>query len=237
MSSFKCEPDETFSAYVCILLFDTLGYELHPQAIQQQKGAAGLGVYCTLDREKALELRAAGKEVLIAEFCPTPAPPLTAASAALGAASAVLGATPAAATQATSTSPSANSRSRSGGSQLYLMPEEDTAKAAKWRKLGYSGVVYDGVEMCIRVDCIQALYRREWTRPESAWDELQRLTYRMNDSPLAIDSDTVRTEVAWAKATERLKNYGDQQVDQTRQRLENAIRECSERSSYGCAVS
>lgn len=220
MSTFKCQADETLNAYVCILLFDSIGYELHPQAVQERKGKAGLGVYCTLDREKAL---ASGKEVLVAEFRPT------------SPATSLLQSVPSLSAEQAAPAPLPSLGPKSGGSELFLVTEESTT-LEKWRRWGYSGVVFDGTELCLRADCIQALYRREWSRPESAWDDLQHLTHHMNDPPLAIDSETVRTDAAWSKAVERLKHYGDQQVHHTRERLEAAIQESSAPSTSACNI-
>jgi len=182
MATLRCNPDETFSAYLCVVLFDSIGYELYPQDIQEARGRMGLGISCTFDLEKAQTF---GKEILIVEFRPTPV-----------------------------------QASRSGASEILV--GTDTQALCRWRERGFSSVLYEGTEIIIRADCIQAVYRREWSRPESAWDGLSRLMARMRDPPLSIDSDTVQNEATWTKAIERLKRYGDQQVLQSRERLEAA---------------
>mmetsp|Transcript_90998 Transcript_90998/g.150690 ORF Transcript_90998/g.150690 Transcript_90998/m.150690 type:complete len:202 (+) Transcript_90998:70-675(+) len=184
MSTLRCTADEAFSAYVTMMLFDSIGFELHAMDLQESNGRLGLGIYCTLDAEKAL---ASGKEVLVAEFRPTSSQP-----------------------------------TRSGATELLVLSNEAEATSCRWRQRGFSGVLYEATEMCLRVDCMHALYRREWRRHQEAWPELSRLMSRMQDAPLAIDNETVQTEAAWAKAVERLKRYGDQQVQSTRERLETA---------------
>eukprot|EP00971_Amphidinium_carterae_P047800 941222-Amphidinium_carterae.2 len=73
MTSLSEHTGDTFSAYFCVVLFDSLGYELHAQDIQETRGAGGLGVHCTLDLEKAQAVaQTTGKQILIAEFSPTP---------------------------------------------------------------------------------------------------------------------------------------------------------------------
>ena len=72
-------------AYYCVQLFDSIGFELYAkdrgysvgffngplvhgsalQDLQEVKGPHGLGIYCTLDLQKAQET---GKTVLLAEF-------------------------------------------------------------------------------------------------------------------------------------------------------------------------
>eukprot|EP00929_Paragymnodinium_shiwhaense_P096284 TRINITY_DN57825_c0_g1_i1.p1 TRINITY_DN57825_c0_g1~~TRINITY_DN57825_c0_g1_i1.p1 ORF type:complete len:146 (+),score=29.62 TRINITY_DN57825_c0_g1_i1:89-526(+) len=68
MPSLTCEQDEAFTAYFCVTLFDSIGYELHAQDLQEATGPMGFGIYCTLDLEKA---QRSGKEILICEFKPT----------------------------------------------------------------------------------------------------------------------------------------------------------------------
>mmetsp|Transcript_94070 Transcript_94070/g.280750 ORF Transcript_94070/g.280750 Transcript_94070/m.280750 type:complete len:200 (+) Transcript_94070:120-719(+) len=199
MAMLRCLPDEAFSAYYCVMLFDSIGYELHAQDLQEVDGSMGLGIYCTLDLERA---QAIGKEVLIAEFWPTPTEGL-----------------------------------RSGASELLVVADDQDGGGDRWRPRGYSGVVFGGTELCIRVECIRALYRREWRRPQAAWLGLQRLVSHMRDPPLAIDSETSQTEASWAKALERLKTYGDNRVQETRERLEPLWRQRVDHTGSSCAVS
>mmetsp|Transcript_64954 Transcript_64954/g.120920 ORF Transcript_64954/g.120920 Transcript_64954/m.120920 type:complete len:204 (-) Transcript_64954:13-624(-) len=189
MTSLSEHTGDTFSAYFCVVLFDSLGYELHAQDIQETRGAGGIGVHCTLDIEKAQALaQTTGKQILIAEFSPSPRLP-----------------------------------SRSGANGLLLAGSEDLDKCA-WRQRGFAGVLYDGTELILTVEAIHALYRREWRRLEepAEWDGLQRLMAAMTEPPLSIDSDSVRSDAAWAKALERLKRYGDDQVLQSKDKLEQA---------------
>ena len=46
---------------------------------------------------------------------------------------------------------------------------------SRWRERLYAGCVFQVAELCIRADTITALYRREWNRPELAWNGLARL--------------------------------------------------------------
>merc|ERR1719408_815887 len=120
-----------------------------------------------------------------------------------------------------------------------MIESGDAQSQGRWRQRGYTGALYEGTEIILRVDCIHALYRREWQRPECVWEELSRLMGRMRDPPLAIDSETHQTDAAWAKAVERLKRYGDQQVLQSRERLEPAWHDQVQRGlgeSSGCTV-
>lgn len=87
-----------------------------------------------------------------------------------------------------------------------------------WRERGYAGVVYSPTELCIRVECIRVLYRREWPGAIS-WPALKRIVDAMQDPPLALDSDFAQSDTAWAKAMERLKSYGDSQVSSTKEQL------------------
>mmetsp|Transcript_119976 Transcript_119976/g.373657 ORF Transcript_119976/g.373657 Transcript_119976/m.373657 type:complete len:200 (+) Transcript_119976:124-723(+) len=199
MAMVRCLPDEAFSAYFCVMLFDSIGYELHAQDLQEVNGSMGLGIYCTLDLERA---QATSKEVLIAEFWPTP-----------------------------------SDGSRSGASELLVVAVPGDAGGDRWRQRGYSGVLFGGTELCLRVECLRALYRREWRQPPTAWMGLQRLVSRMRDPPLAIDSETSQTDASWAKALERLKTYGDKRVLETRERLEPVWRRRAEPAGGGCSVS
>merc|ERR1719379_3073419 len=71
MTALGCEPNEVFSAYFCVTLFDSISWEILPQDLQEASNAPmGRGIYCTLDLQKA---KATGKEVLVCEFEPTPA--------------------------------------------------------------------------------------------------------------------------------------------------------------------
>ncbi|CAK0816135.1 unnamed protein product [Prorocentrum cordatum] len=181
-----CEQDEAFSAYFCVVLFDSIGYELHPQDLQESAGPVGTGIYCTLDLNRAL---ATQKEVLVAEFRPTPSESL-----------------------------------RSGSTELLIAAAAEDGSAgsgSRWRQRGYSGVLYGATELCIRAECIRALYRRDWQRPGAAWADLDRLLVRMRDPPFLVDPEVSQPELAWAKALERLRLYGDQRVKDTRERLEN----------------
>mmetsp|Transcript_12252 Transcript_12252/g.28593 ORF Transcript_12252/g.28593 Transcript_12252/m.28593 type:complete len:204 (+) Transcript_12252:170-781(+) len=187
-SSLRDYTSDTFSAYFCVVLFDTLGYELHAQDVQETRSKGGLGVQCTLDLEKAQALsQSTGKQILVAEFSPTPRLP-----------------------------------TRSGSSGLLLASTDELEKCG-WRQRGYCGVLYDGTELVLAVESIHALYRREWSvdaPPE--WDGLVHLMAAMSEPPLSIDSESVRSEASWAKALERLRRYGDDQVQQSRDRLEQS---------------
>jgi len=201
MSTLRCQPDEAWSAYYCVMLFDSIGYELYPQDLQETNGVMGQGIYCTLDFEKA---QSTGKEVLISEFRPT-----------------------------------CNEPSRSGASEILVVAEGREEEGKRWRSRGFSGVLFQGTELCLRGECVTALYRREWRRPEAAWQGLARAVKQLLDPPLAVDSETSQTEASWAKAMERLKTYGDKQVRESRERLENAWTRHAEQSAAGsaCVVS
>eukprot|EP00421_Protoceratium_reticulatum_P037142 CAMPEP_0168459486 /NCGR_PEP_ID=MMETSP0228-20121227/52938_1 /TAXON_ID=133427 /ORGANISM="Protoceratium reticulatum, Strain CCCM 535 (=CCMP 1889)" /LENGTH=199 /DNA_ID=CAMNT_0008474659 /DNA_START=39 /DNA_END=641 /DNA_ORIENTATION=+ len=198
MTTLRCALDEAFSAYFCVILFDSIKYELYPQDLQETNGKMGLGVYCTLDLEKA---QAMNKDVLIAEFRPSPEEAM-----------------------------------RSGASELLVVREGHESWADRWRQRGYSGVIFQATEVCLRAECIRALYRREWRKPEVAWQGLMWLLMRMRDPPLAIDGETAQTDAAWAKALERLKTYGDKQVDTTRKRFEHVWQTVEQGGSSGCAI-
>merc|ERR1712187_192292 len=109
----------------------------------------------------------------------------------------------------------------SGASELLIIGSdgENGSPCGNWRPRGFNGVLHNGMELCIRCDCIRALYRREWLRPEADWNALSHLMARMRSPPLSIDSETHLTDAAWAKALERVKSYGDSQVTVTRERL------------------
>mmetsp|Transcript_101255 Transcript_101255/g.179906 ORF Transcript_101255/g.179906 Transcript_101255/m.179906 type:complete len:204 (-) Transcript_101255:170-781(-) len=183
MSILRCTPDSAFTAYYCVKLFDSIGYELYPQDLQDAQGPRGLGIYCTLDLEKA---QSSGKDVLIAEFRPS-----------------VSGA-----------SHSELLLSVPGSAETPGSPEDE-----RWRERNFSGTVFESTELCIRVNTITALYRREWTHPAVSWTGLARIVDRMHDPPLAIDSETTRTDASWAKAMERMKSYGDNQVMKTKEQI------------------
>merc|ERR1719401_1166142 len=106
-----------------------------------------------------------------------------------------------------------------------------------WRQRGFSGVLFQGTELCLRSECIGALYRREWRKPEAAWQGLSRTLSQMNDPPLAIDADTTQTDAAWAKALERLKTYGDKQVQESREHLERFWTNLNEKPPGYCSIS
>eukprot|EP00927_Polykrikos_kofoidii_P052413 TRINITY_DN4621_c0_g1_i1.p1 TRINITY_DN4621_c0_g1~~TRINITY_DN4621_c0_g1_i1.p1 ORF type:complete len:199 (-),score=40.34 TRINITY_DN4621_c0_g1_i1:61-657(-) len=197
MTQLMCATDETFCAYYCVMLFDSIGYELHAQDLQEIKGPMGLGVYCTLDLERAY---ASGKEVLVAEFRPTP------------------------------------TKSLPSGATELLMESGDVGDEGAWRSRNYSGVLYKGTEVCLRVHCIHALYRREWSKPQADWDALGRLMTRMKSPPLSIDSETAQTDAAWAKALERLKTYADQQVASSREHLESSWLRAGLDKGSGCVI-
>eukprot|EP00435_Cladocopium_sp_Y103_P044786 s3065_g12.t1 len=131
--------------------------------LQEVKGPHGLGIYCTLDLQRAQDI---GKTVLLAEF-------------------------------------KANTAERGvpGISDLLF----SSAGGENWRERGYAGVVYSPTELCIRVECIRVLYRREWPGAIS-WPALKRIVDAMQDPPLALDSDFAQSDTAWAKAMERLKS-------------------------------
>eukprot|EP00746_Dinoflagellata_sp_MGD_P001389 gnl/MRDRNA2_/MRDRNA2_102607_c0_seq1.p1 gnl/MRDRNA2_/MRDRNA2_102607_c0~~gnl/MRDRNA2_/MRDRNA2_102607_c0_seq1.p1 ORF type:complete len:199 (-),score=40.88 gnl/MRDRNA2_/MRDRNA2_102607_c0_seq1:1-597(-) len=191
MSALGCKSNEVFSAYFCVTLFDSIGWEIHPQDLQESSASMGRGIYCTLDLQKA---KATGKDVLIVEFEPT-------------------------------------SVTRSWFSSKDLATSTRGPDNGDWRSNSYSGVLFDGTEICLRAECINALYRREWTRDEYAWQALSRLMTRLQSPPLSIDSSVQQTEAAWMKALERLKWFGDQQVQKTRDRLERCWLEQMQRDS------
>lgn len=43
-----------------------------------------------------------------------------------------------------------------------LLVEIDGTDGHRWRQRGYSGLLFTPVSLCIRSECIRALYRREW---------------------------------------------------------------------------
>mmetsp|Transcript_76312 Transcript_76312/g.150904 ORF Transcript_76312/g.150904 Transcript_76312/m.150904 type:complete len:202 (+) Transcript_76312:130-735(+) len=201
MSTLRCSQDETFSAYFTVMLFDSIGYELYAQDLQETNGSMGLGIYCTLDLDRA---HAVGKEILVAEFRPTKA-----------------------------------DSERSGASDLLVVSEGDRETVGdRWRKRGFSGILFEGTELCVRVDCIAALYRRDWQKPQACWPGLARIVASMREPPFVIDDQTVETDAAWAKALERIKAHGDKQVAETRGRLESIWQQNSEQGGSGsCAIS
>eukprot|EP00931_Biecheleriopsis_adriatica_P122122 TRINITY_DN97132_c0_g1_i1.p1 TRINITY_DN97132_c0_g1~~TRINITY_DN97132_c0_g1_i1.p1 ORF type:complete len:217 (-),score=23.98 TRINITY_DN97132_c0_g1_i1:55-642(-) len=170
--------DSTFSAYYCVHLFDSIGFELFAQDLQEAKGPVGQGVYCTLDLEKA---QSTGKTVLLVEF-----------------------------------KPNGIDHWNSGFSELLL---STSGNGDNWRERGYAGVMYGEADICIRVEAVRVLYRREWRHSETAWPSLHRILHCMEDPPLALDSDASQTDAAWAKSLERLKGYGDKQTKKTAERL------------------
>eukprot|EP00440_Ansanella_granifera_P040449 gb/GFBE01043872.1/.p1 GENE.gb/GFBE01043872.1/~~gb/GFBE01043872.1/.p1 ORF type:complete len:196 (+),score=20.45 gb/GFBE01043872.1/:1-588(+) len=190
--------EQTFSAYYCVQLFDSIGFELYAQDVQETNGPMGHGVYCTLDLGTA---QSTGKTVLLAEFRPT------GADAGL-----------------------------TGVSDLLL---STTSSGDNWRERGYAGVLYGERELCIRVECIRVLYRREWRHAETSWQALKRMVDRMEDPPLALDSETSQTDAAWAKALERLKSYGDNQVAKSRDYLGQIWHKNAENATAGggCSIS
>eukprot|EP00439_Symbiodinium_sp_Y106_P082723 s172_g22.t1 len=111
------------------------------------------------------------------------------------------------------------------------------AGGENWRERGYAGVVYSDTELCLRVECLRVLWRREWAG-DSNWAALKRLLDAMEDPPLALDSDSAQTDAAWAKAMERLKGCGDTQVQRARDQLGSAWRKHAEASTagYSCAI-
>eukprot|EP00913_Durusdinium_trenchii_P025554 g23985.t1 len=147
------------------------------QDLQEVKGSHGLGIYCTMDLQKA---RDTGKTVLLAEF-------------------------------------KANTAERGvpGISDILV---SSSGNGDNWRERGYAGVVYSTTELCIRVESIRVLYRREWPG-EISWPSLKRIVDAMQDPPLALESDFSQSEAAWAKAMERLKSYGDNQVQKAQEQL------------------
>ncbi|CAJ1347082.1 unnamed protein product [Effrenium voratum] len=187
--------DVTYSAYYCVQLFDSIGFELYAKDLQEVRGPQGLGVYCTLDLQKA---RDTGKTVLIAEF-------------------------------------KANTAERGvpGISDLLV---SSGGNGENWRERGYAGVLYSSTEICIRVECIRVLYRREW-QGEISWPALKRICDAMEDPPLALDSDAAQSDAAWAKSMERLKSYSDNQVQRTKDQLCPVWHKHTENAGSSCTMS
>eukprot|EP00397_Hematodinium_sp_SG-2012_P062760 GEMP01085345.1.p1 GENE.GEMP01085345.1~~GEMP01085345.1.p1 ORF type:complete len:202 (+),score=37.11 GEMP01085345.1:235-840(+) len=114
----------------------------------------------------------------------------------------------------------------------FVLGETDSAD---WRERGYAGVLYQGTELCISMDVIRCIYRRDWpaTGDIMNWSALAQLMHKMAAPPLQIDSNMIESAsgTSWHKALERLRDHGDEQVKLTKTIGEQAWTNKSDGSS------